>query len=123
MSTAIVQITEDVYTEELYKYIIKFDGANFMYADGEDEARDIINSIAVQFIEDYKRDNPNNKVFREDLNAGRKVTISEQIPGTLWNSSLHKLLVLEIVRVCHCRFNYDDVNLVAVNYRYPTPSN
>ena len=94
------KITEEVSMDSKIQYLIRIDGTEMAFCDSEDEAIIAISSIANKEIKNLENDWT--KVFRQDLEDGKKIIISTQALGNLYNGSMVETMIIDIVAVGHC---------------------
>jgi len=100
MSTeGIHKITPEVSMDSKIFYLIRFDKAEMAFCDSEEEAIIAVSSLANSEIKTLE--NEWTKVFRQDLEGGKKVIISTQELGNIYNGSILEKLVIDIIPVGH----------------------
>ena len=104
MATDSIKITKDITLDAMFLYLIRIDRQEAVLAIDENDAKLIVNSIATREIENMQKE-LNVKIFRQDLDDGRKVIISKQYVGYLYNSRVHKAMIIETVPVSVAKFN------------------
>lgn len=94
-----VKITPEVNMDERVFYLIRMDKEEMAFVDTEREALLVVDSIAAVESKRYKDDWT--KVFRQDLDDGRKVIISTQSLGVVINGTVTKTCEIDFIPVGH----------------------
>ena len=126
MSTKTMKITPEVRMDSKYQYLIRIDGEEMAFADSSKEALLIVDSVAA--AEQKRLETEWTKVFRQDLDDGRKVVISTQALGYVANGSITKAVTIDFVTVGHAflvkgrhELNQDDEESVPEPPSVPVP--
>ena len=99
MSNKTMKITPEVRMDNKYQYLIRIDEEEMAFADSPKEALLIVDSVAA--AEQKRLEDEWTKVFRQDLDEGRKVVISTQSLGYIANGSIYKAVTIDFVTVGH----------------------
>lgn len=116
MQTDNILITPEVASDSKILYLIRIDGEETAFVDTEEEAILVVDSLAAD--EQKKLESDNVKVYREDLNKGKKVVLSTQEMGLFFNGSIQVAQVIDFVAVCHAILIK---NRLDVSSKIPTP--
>lgn len=105
---SIISLCHEVYMDEHIQFLIKIDKEEAMFVKTLEEAKQIVNSLAVDEVKRKKTEGDRwIRVYREDTNDGRKVVIATRAIGIVYNGSLKRDTVFEIVPVGHAFFAKD----------------
>ena len=94
-----VKITPEVNMDSRVLYLIRINKEETAFVNSEEEAKLVIDSIAAEMVREIE--DKYTKVFREDSSEGDKVAISKQDLGTLYNSSIYKVMDIDFLPVGH----------------------
>lgn len=92
-----VKLTPEVATSNDIFYLVKINGEEGYFVDNEKEAILTVDSVAN--FEMKRNKLPGYRVFREDLNDGRRVKVFLQSIGTIYNGSPYKIVDIDITPV------------------------
>lgn len=101
-----VTITDEVVMDANVKYLIRIGGEEVAFVDTEKDAKLVVDSIASSEQKRLKDDWI--KVFREDVEDGKKVTISIQPLGRFFNGSVQEYTVVDMIPIGHATIVKND---------------
>ncbi len=97
-----LRITDEVVMDSTVHFLVRLDKCELAFTDTEEKAKLIIDSLASHEQKKLEKDGGIwTKVYREDLKNGRKVVISIQQLGRLYNSYPQRESVFDYVPVGH----------------------
>ena len=99
-----MNLTPAVIREDTYKFLIKIDGQDYIYADSLDEAIMIARDIATERIREIWSSHTETSihVFRQDLDDNKTIHVFVQKRGLFYNSDVKKIMTIRIVPLARC---------------------
>lgn len=94
-----VKITPEVRSTDNIQYLIRIDGTELAFVETERDAILVVDSLAAE--EARRLTDDWTKVYREDLNGGRKVILSTQALGRVMNGSIVPKEEIDCIAVGH----------------------
>ncbi len=94
-----IKLTPEGYMDSKILFLIRINGEELAYVDTEKDAKSMIDSIAT--VEQKSLENEWVKVFRQDVNDGRKTIISTQSIGRLVNGNVTASVTIDYIPVGH----------------------
>lgn len=93
----IVKLTPEVEAGSFILYLIRIDEEVVGYTGSEDRAKAIVDSFAAHEAE--KMSDEWTKVVREDIEGGKKVILSSQALGRLYNSNILPSMKIDLIAI------------------------
>lgn len=92
-----INITPEVKSTSQTYYLVRINGEEMCLVETEDKAKLAVDSIAAHEVKRLEEENV--KIYREDLDNGKKVVISSQILGMIYNGSIIQVEDIDFVPV------------------------
>lgn len=99
MSSKNLIITPEISIDSTTFYLIRIDKEEMCFVNTEKEAKLAVDSIGASEVKRMEKEGV--KIYREDLNDGKKVVISSQTLGTIYNGSIIQEEEIDYVPVSH----------------------
>ena len=94
-----IKITPEVRSDDCIQYLIRVDGEELAFVENEKDAILVVDSLAAE--ETRRLTGEWTKVYREDLQGGRKVVLSTQYLGRIVNGSITPFETIDMIPVGH----------------------
>jgi len=98
-SPGFVKITPEVNMDSRILYLVRINKEETAFVNSEAEAKLVIDSIAAEMVREIEDEFT--EVYRKDSKEGERVVISKKDLGTLYNSSIYKVMEIDFLPVGH----------------------
>lgn len=101
-SSKLISLTNEVTVDpQNTKCLIRTNGKECFTVDNEEQAIAAVDSMADFEVKRLQKEYTNLKVFRRDLDGGKRIDISTQSVGLIMNGSVYKQFTIDFVTVPH----------------------
>lgn len=95
-------LTPEVEMDTRVSYLVRENGVELAIVSTEDEALYVIDSVALTEMKRIEKEfNGYKKVYRENMDDGKKIVLYTQSQGRLYNGSVTPVMTLDYVGVGH----------------------
>jgi hypothetical protein len=97
MSSSVIQITPEVVTDGRMAYLIRVNQEEMCLVHTEEDAKLVIDSVAADEVR--RMTNDYTKVYRQDLEEGKRVILSTQSLGTFVNGRIRQVEDIDYIQI------------------------